>query len=388
MVRVARAAPPRFSRVEASPPLTREFVERIRRIPQHPREFASIKNLPFALREISDYLVHATRWLAPVRRFAIGYPAPFRRVEFPSLDGTKISAWLGVHHQRGGAARPRDREAILIVPGMFTTKENAHIRKRALRFFREWGYHVLILDSRGTGESSGGLNTAGWKESEDVEAAVEYLRSHVPVEKLHVFAESMGAVATILAAARKARRGFRLVDGAILAFSPYPDARQMISHLMRARRSLEVVYVTQWFFTRLLTLSGRPYPHFEAYLRDAAKTYGATLARLYKGARAVDALATVNVPMLIVCSDDDPLVPPGSMRAFSKAVQGRSNPAVLRLSWGGHCLYEQLDPAWFWHVVHEFFDFYCVLPLPGARKDLRQRKGDSVARLKKPRGVA
>lgn len=353
---------PTFSIVKATPPLTKELIRRLKTLPTSPSPINQRRNWGFALQSLAEYLAQAPPLLARLHGRLISYPAPFRRVHFPSSDGTALTAWLGV--QKDPRGRPLAREAVLMVPGMFTTKDNGFHRARAVRFFREWGYHVLSLDLRGMGESDRAFNTAGWKESYDLEAALEFLRGHCPTEKVHIYAESLGAVAAILAAARQAKRGFRLVDGAILAISPFPDARRMIDHLVEAPHPGERLPIVQWFFTRLLELGGKRYPDFRAYLKAAAKAYGVTLAELYRRSTVRTVIQDVNVPLLIVLGGEDPIVPDHEQDLFVRSLRGRANPAILRLPWGSHCLFEIADPTWYWNLLHEFFDFYCVLPSP------------------------
>jgi pimeloyl-ACP methyl ester carboxylesterase len=357
---------PRFSSVKPTPAASRELLERVSRLPQQPRRLVSPRHWPFAFQSVADYVTNSPPWLARVRGRFNAYPLPFRKVHFRSWDGTRLTAWMGVHRREDADGPPmaEPREGILLVPGMFTTKDNAVHRNRAIRFFREWGYHVLVLDLRGMGESSRVFNTAGWKEAEDVEAAVEYFRAHAPLQKLHIYSESLGAVAAILASARQARKGFRLVDGAVLAVSPFPDARRMIHHLVHGPSRGEASALLQWSFARLLRLGGQRYSDFEAYLKAAAKHYEVTLDELYRKSSLTKVLRHVNVPLLLVTSTDDPIVPPVEVKRFERALRGRDNPSLLKLPWGSHCLFELLDPQWFGALLQEFFDFYCLLPGP------------------------
>lgn len=371
--RRVRESPPRFSPAEPSPPLSEALLLRLAQIPHRPTPLRLIQHWPFAFQELADYLTQAPSWLARMRGRLVRYPQPFRKVPFRSWDGTPLTAWLGVHQapDKAGRMRPVAREGLLLVPGMFASKDNAVFRTRAVRIFQEWGYHVLSLDLRGMGESSRAFNTAGWKESEDVEAAVDYFRAHAPLDKVHVYSESLGAVAAILAAARQADRGFRLVDGALLAISPYPNARRLLRHLNQEPSKGDQFAIVQWFFAGLLRLGGKSYPDFPSYLQGAAHAYGISLAELYKRSSIEDRLAHVNIPLLLILSEDDPLVPRRELRAFERALRGHANPALFRLPWGSHCLFELLDAEWFWSVLREFFDFYCVLPkaaAPGSRR--------------------
>jgi pimeloyl-ACP methyl ester carboxylesterase len=62
-------------------------------------------------------------------------------------------------------------------------------------------------------------------------------------------------------------------------------------------------------------------------------------------------------------ANDDPVVPMDHATEFEELLAGQRNPTVWRLDWGGHCLFELVDPDWFWTVLREFFDFYCLLPV-------------------------
>lgn len=326
-----------------------------------------------ALRSVTDYVTAAPTWLTGLRAKLIGYPRPFRKVQFRSWDGTLLSAAIGVHTEGGqetvygSRGRPIPREGILLLPGMFTTKDNAVQKARALKIFKEWGYHVLALDLRGFGESSRVYNTGGWKEAEDVEAALEYFRAHVPLQKIHIYAESLGATASILAAGRAAERGFRLVDGGILALNPYADARREIEFLSRRPVTRNQFFMVQWFFLQLLRLGGHKYDTFVEYVRDAARSYGVTLDELYRRSSPKHVVARVNCPLLILNSKDDPIVPVSEARTFQRLLRGRANPTAWLLPWGNHCAFEMADPDWFWNLLREFFDFYCLLPPRTAR---------------------
>ena len=83
-------------------------------------------------------------------------------------------------------------------------------------------YHLLLLDSRGHGESEGDRTTIGCEERLDVVAAVDELERRA-LGPVGVFGTSMGAVTAILAAAEDER----IV--AVLADSPYARLRHAVA---------------------------------------------------------------------------------------------------------------------------------------------------------------
>ena len=67
--------------------------------------------------------------------------------------------------------------------------------------FLAMGYSVLLVDFRGSGDSSTAYTTIGFTEAEDVAAAVYYARTQWPQRKLILYGESMGAAAILRAVA-------------------------------------------------------------------------------------------------------------------------------------------------------------------------------------------
>lgn len=67
------------------------------------------------------------------------------------------------------------------------------------KFLNAEGYGVLLIDLQAHGETSGDRITFGARESEDVEAAVAYLRKSFPSEQVAAIGVSLGAAAIVLA---------------------------------------------------------------------------------------------------------------------------------------------------------------------------------------------
>ena len=65
--------------------------------------------------------------------------------------------------------------------------------------FLEMGLSVLLVDFRGSGDSSESYTTIGFDEAEDVAAAVRYAQAQLPHRKLILYGQSMGAAAVLRA---------------------------------------------------------------------------------------------------------------------------------------------------------------------------------------------
>lgn len=65
--------------------------------------------------------------------------------------------------------------------------------------FRKLGFSVLLVDFRGSGDSSESYTTVGYAEGDDVAAAVDWVRKQYPTAKMLLYGQSMGAAAILRA---------------------------------------------------------------------------------------------------------------------------------------------------------------------------------------------
>jgi len=86
-------------------------------------------------------------------------------------------------------------------------------------------YNLLLYDHRYFGESSGSMTTVGFREVEDVKAAISFVRNKFGEnESIALYGFSLSASAMLMAKPRV---------NAIVADSPYADLGKMISHVYR-----------------------------------------------------------------------------------------------------------------------------------------------------------
>ncbi len=132
------------------------------------------------------------RWVTPRREAGpVHLPSvDAKEVWFHSLDGTRLHGlWI---------AGRKGHPAIVLCHGYF--KSMAEPLDVGLELNRT-GYNVLLFDFRACGESGGCFTTVGWKEAWDVQAAVGYVGETYGRGPVGVLGISMGAAATIIAAA-------------------------------------------------------------------------------------------------------------------------------------------------------------------------------------------
>jgi pimeloyl-ACP methyl ester carboxylesterase len=330
----------------------RETVARLQELPARPRRVTGPANWLNVVTLVAEYATTVPVWVHRLTVPLRTYPAPFEKVRFRARDGTRLVGWLG-----RAAAEPRD--AILLLPGLYTSKDNPRIRARAVRMLRGWGFHVLCLDLRAVGESERTYSTPGWKEAEDIADAIAFLKRHAPVRRVHLYAESLAASAALVAAGLEAQAGRRLVDGRLVAMSPFADAGRIVDLYGRADPSTAGLgrdfAAVQRTFNLMLRLQGYRGGRFDAYMRDSARHYGVPPDELLRRSSPAAYVADIDTPALVLHSRDDGLVPVSEAQALQEAARDNPNLAVWILPWGYHCLYEMADPDWYWAVLERVF---------------------------------
>lgn len=133
--------------------------------------------------------------------------APYQDVAFTAEDGLRLAGWYLPGRRPAG---------VVLVHGIHANR--AYLLPQA-RFLAEAGYHLLILDLRGHGESDGALITYGYTEAEDVKAGVSYLLAQPGVEHVAALGHSLGAAAVIRAAAEDDRIEALIVQSSFSSLS-------------------------------------------------------------------------------------------------------------------------------------------------------------------------
>lgn len=221
------------------------------------------------------------------------WPAAFAQVLFRSGDGAPLFGMLALH--------PGSHPGVLVVHGFNTHGYASVIRWAALLYAR--GYDVLAADQRdfffesqaGYGGPATFPQTFGWKESEDVLAAGQYLAAQPGVGDVGVVGFSEGAQNTILALALDRERGTH-VFAAGLTFSGPADQNTQIASNPAATDAL-VALVTPGETSACGALA------------DAASYYGTTGFDILAHETAFHRQTLVRVPLLDVYAADDSLVP-------------------------------------------------------------------------------
>jgi len=111
-----------------------------------------------------------------------------RKLQIECANGIKLGAWY---------CPGKNPEQLVILFHGYGTEKSVTIPEATA--FLEMGFSVLLVDFRGSGESSESYTTVGVKEADDVAATVSYAKEHLPHQKIILYGQSMGAAAVLRA---------------------------------------------------------------------------------------------------------------------------------------------------------------------------------------------
>jgi uncharacterized protein len=220
----------------------------------------------------------------PVEQTPADVGLDYREVSFQSADGLDLAGWWAPGDDPSRAA--------VLVHGLGGSKSDRHVVETA-RIYAGAGYGVLMIDLRGQGYSEGERITMGYQEVRDVRGALSWLkeRGFGPNEVvLHGF--SMGA-ATVVRAAPGAG------VAAVVEEAGYADLPLLLQDALPEASGLPP------FFTPGVLLMAKLFLGFDPWAvrpEEEAKT-----------------LSEQDVPLLIIHSTDDRVVPFGHAESFKVA---------------------------------------------------------------------
>jgi dipeptidyl aminopeptidase/acylaminoacyl peptidase len=124
-------------------------------------------------------------------------------------DGLQLAGWYSPGPQP---------QAVILVHGI-NANRMAVLPEASI--LAEAGYHLLLLDLRGHGQSQGDQLTYGYREAWDVLAAVDYLAGQPGIEQIGALGTSFGGAAVARAAALDPRLQAVVIES---SYSSLPDA--------------------------------------------------------------------------------------------------------------------------------------------------------------------
>ena len=140
---------------------------------------------------------------------------PVEPVQIPLNADSSVHGWLARGAHGGGV--------VLLVHSIRSNR--LEMLSRA-RFLNKQGYGVFLIDLQAHGETPGKRITFGLRESEDVEAAMAFLRETFPSERIAAIGVSLGAAAIVLA-----KHALRL--DAVVLESLHPTIEEAVENRLR-----------------------------------------------------------------------------------------------------------------------------------------------------------
>lgn len=323
---------------------------RIRALPAKPRSLAGPSNWLNGTLLFADFVASVPPRMSRLTAGWRGYPKDFEKVRFPSLDGVELVGWFG------RSKLPGPRPGLILLPGLFTSKDNNRIRARSIRILREWGFHILTLDLRGIGESQRVRSTPGVKEADDMVAAIRWFQERAQPQPLHLYAESLAASAALVAVGREGKAGRELCSGRVLSVSPYADPRPILDRFSgRVDWSNVGLAGPKALFKVILRMAGTGETEFTHYVENAARDYNVPFATLCKESTPLEFIEHAVTPTAIIHSVDDAMVPVDHAHQLVAKANGNGKFGAVILPWGNHCLYEMAEPDWYWETLRLYF---------------------------------
>lgn len=140
---------------------------------------------------------------------------PVQSVKIPAADEAPVHGWMTYGQDGNGV--------VLLVHSIRSNR--VEMLSRA-RFLTAQGYHTLMIDLQAHGETPGNRITFGARESENVAAAVDFLRRTFPHERIGAIGVSLGAAAIVLA-----KQDLRL--SAVILESLHPTIEEAVENRLR-----------------------------------------------------------------------------------------------------------------------------------------------------------
>lgn len=171
------------------------------------------------------------------------YGLHYQAVQFTTTDGITLSGWY---------IPSRNRAAVILTHGWSSNRLSMLGQAAVLA---QAGFGVLLYDLRGHGESGDSICTRGWREVNDLQAALTYLQTRADIDptRMGAYGLSIGGQISLRVAAQSTAIRAVVADGAsTLTFGdePPPDTLRQI-----------IDTPGYWVYYKLIgLLSGTPEP--------------------------------------------------------------------------------------------------------------------------------
>lgn len=254
-------------------------------------------------------------------------------VSLQSTDGIALKAWW----------LPADgnaRGTVIIAHGIDHTRQ---VMLPRAAFLVHGGYNVLALDLRGHGESAAQYVSGGYLEARDVLGGIRYVRSRGERGPIALLGVSMGAAASLLAAAQTSDIAAVVLDG------PFPSGAAVFRNI--ERHFVHDAKTPIWLRAAFAVgrLPGIPTAVALVFYLRTGVYLGADLVNI------LPAAAQVRIPVLLISGSSDWIVPTAQVRQVQAALAS-DRKSLLVIPGAEHDTTFSTAPALYGKSVLDFFD--------------------------------
>ena len=245
--------------------------------------------LPVLVLVFGTFLL-ATIQMHPARIGCAETPAAFgmdyEAHEVQTDDGVRISAWTI-------PSKDTQRPVVVVTHGLGANKQNfLHVSS----LIHKLNYNVVAFDFRSHGDSGGHTCSLGVHEARDVKAAFDLAQSQFPDRPVYAWSTSLGAAATLRAAAH-----YQIFDKLVVDAS--------FSSVKNLAMETKFCYfgplaTPAWNISRLW---------FAAYAHADIENYAPE-----------DDIAEITCPIFLIHGERDPMIPPSELERLKSAAKART----------------------------------------------------------------
>jgi alpha-beta hydrolase superfamily lysophospholipase len=170
--------------------------------------------------------------------------------------------------------------------------------------FNKMGYTTFLVDFMGSGGSEGNQTTIGFKESQDVKAVFDYIKTTFPNKEIILFGTSMGAVAMM-----KAVADYSIQPTKIILECPFGTMRKTV------QKRFEAMNVPSFPFADMLLFYGGIQNGFNAYRH-----------------KPIEYAKAINLPVLLLYGEKDERVTLTEINSVFKSLTGEKKLVIFKNS--------------------------------------------------------
>ncbi|MDD5748080.1 MAG: hypothetical protein PHP64_03360 [Actinomycetota bacterium] len=292
--------------------------------------------------------------------FIYPYTADFEPLILESRDGTPLCGLLGTQGD------DKKAPAILVIHDFLGSKNSYFVVSFCLKAYYEWGFNVLALDMRNSGDSlkfSDAPTSFGYRESDDILSAAEYLSSIENVTTVGALGVGLGASSAIIAASMSEASG--PLSGGVIAINPHAETETLIERLSGNLGGVPALFSQALFRALLAIKSGisgpKVYASASNYASEvSAQYYELSEATLFSKSSPLNFVSVVEVPCLLTHLMGNSIVPPTETLKLVEATSHNSMVSAIFPLSGGYALNRKELMNWLFGVAREFFTYWGV----------------------------